>query len=90
MPTAQGHEVLAMIEIKERSDISSPFSVHLAVNPPSTTIPVPHMKLLIDDAKKTMESAISSICASLPIGVSSISLFMTPDSVEASKSGVAT
>jgi hypothetical protein len=66
------------------------FPRYFAVKPPSTTIPVPHMKLLIGDARKTMESAISSICAILPIGVCSISFLMTSDSVEAPKSGVAT
>ena len=60
------------------------------VKPPSTTRQAPVMKLLIGDAKKTIESAISSIFANLPIGVRSSSRFITSVPVADSKSGVAT
>jgi hypothetical protein len=60
------------------------------VKPPSTTRQAPVMKLLIGDARKTMESAISSIFANLPIGVRSSSLCIVSVPVADSKSGVDT
>lgn len=50
----------------------------------------PVMKLLIGDARKTIESAISSMFANLPIGVRSSSRAITLLPAAASSSGVAT
>lgn len=55
---------------------------------PSTIRPAPVMKLLIGEARKTIESAISSISPSRLIGTFSISFSMTPAAAAAFNSGV--